>query len=469
MLPIEGQPILTAAQMRVAEAAAAPTPDAMYALMERAGAGVAEAVRRLAAGAEVLVLCGPGNNGGDGYVAARVLREAGHAVRVAALGEPRSALAVAARRRWTGVVEPLVDAAPAPVLVDALFGTGLTRPLDKTVAAAFGRLLDAANLSIAIDLPSHVDTDTGAVFNDEAIGRTALTFALGALKPSHLLMPAALYCGQTRVIGLSLAVEAEIRTATPPCFLIPRATDHKFSRGLVIVIAGTMPGAARLAAEAAAHGGAGYVTLLGDEDRAAAPHAIVRHAWSPEALHRALEGKENIALIVGPGLGRDDVGRDRLGAAISAGQTMVIDGDALHLLDARTFATFHARDDDAVVLTPHEGEFRALFGGWRGSKIDAAREAARRAGATVVFKGPDTVIATRNGEIVVFPTASRWLSTAGSGDVLSGAIAAAIVNVAVGDAAAAGVWMHAEAARRLGGAFLADDLAGELSAVRSSL
>ncbi|MBN8807488.1 MAG: NAD(P)H-hydrate epimerase [Sphingomonas sp.] len=470
MIPIDGQPILTAAQVRAAEARAIAAGTSVETLMERAGTGVAEAVRRLAAGSAVQILCGPGNNGGDGYVAARVLRANGVEVRVAATGEPKSAAASAACAAWDGPVAALADAEPAPVMVDALFGTGLSRAPDAATAAALGTAIAAARLSIAVDLPSRVDTDTGAVFAEEQIGAVDVTLALGAVKPSHLLMPAAPYGGEVRVIDLGLTLDDPIaHVMARPGFLRPQVDDHKYSRGLVVVIGGGMPGAARLAAAAAAHGGAGYVTLLGDDDADAVPHAIVGRPWSSHALRDVIHGKRNNVVVVGPGLGRDETARERLAAAIASGERLVVDGDALHLLDDTAFAAFAARDDDDVVLTPHAGEFQALFGDWRGSKIDAALAAAKRAGATVVFKGPDTVVATRHGEAFVSADRRRWLSTAGTGDVLAGTVAAAMVSIAIGDPAAAAVWMHAEAARRLGGAFLADDLARELSPVRAAL
>lgn len=474
MTRLDGQPILTAAQMRAAEQRVIDGGISVQELMERAGAGVAEAVRRFGAGAPVLVLCGPGNNGGDGYVAARVLHEQGVDVRVAALCDPKSDAAIEARRRWGAPVEALGDAAQAPVVVDALFGTGLTRALDDESAYGLGRLIDGARLSIAVDLPSHVATDDGRLFNADKIGPVDLTLALGALKPSHLLMPAGEYCGQVHVLDIGLDrlwsdddPDRAIVNARPQ-FLLPDADSHKYSRGLVAVIAGAMPGAARLAAAAAAHAGAGYVLLLGDAATDAPPHAIVRKAWSRDALARAIDGKNNAVVVVGPGLGRDAEARVRLDAAVELGERLVIDGDALHLLEERHFDRFKALTDEffQVVLTPHAGEFRALFGDLPGSKIDAARVAAKRCGATVVYKGPDTIIAPPDSDVLVAPHASKWLSTAGSGDVLAGAVAAAIANFPVGDEGAAGVWMHSEAARRLGGSFIADDLVKMLSKVR---
>jgi hydroxyethylthiazole kinase-like uncharacterized protein yjeF len=454
MIPVEGQPILTAAEMRAAEEHAAPTPDAMYALMERAGAGVAEAVRRLAAGAEVLVLCGPGNNGGDGYVAATALASNGHPVRVAATGEPRTDSARRARAAWTGPVVPLDRAAPAPILVDALFGTGLTRPLDRAVTGPLNNLTEVARLRIAVDLPSGVASDDGAVPSEPP--RFDLTLALGALKPAHLLQPAARHAGQVRLLDIGVPVASRVAALARPMLPEPGPDAHKFTRGLVAVVSGAMPGAAALAAEAASRAGAGYVLLLGDA--AAGPHAIVRRHWSTDALADPHIG----AVVIGPGLGRDEAARDRFAVAYNSDHPLVIDGDALRLLDpdrARTAPT---------ILTPHAGEFDHLFGPGEGGKIARTQAAARRSGAVVVFKGADTVVAAPDGRAVVAGSPSHWLSTAGTGDVLAGSCGAMLASgLDPFDAATAAVWLHGEAARRLGPAFLADDLARALSAARA--
>ena len=466
MIGIEGQPILTAAQMRAAEERAAPTLDAMYALVERAGAGVADAVRRLAVGAETLILCGPGNNGGDGYVAARVLCEWGHPVRVAALAEPRTDLASRARDCWTGPVEALADAAPAPVVVDALFGTGLDRPLDTVAASLLRRFVQQARLSIAVDLPSGVATDDAALLS--APPQFDLTLALGALKPAHVVQPAAEVCGAVRLIDIGLpSVDSPVATLASPDLTAPGPADHKYTRGLAIVIGGAMPGATSLAITAAMRAGAGYGLLLADQPGPDLPHAVVQRRWSSDALALAIAGKETATVVIGPGLGRDDEARAKLEAAIACGRPLLIDGDALHLLTTDHFARFSAAPDRRIVLTPHAGEFAAMFGKPTGSKIELARAAARRAGATVVFKGPDTVIAHPKGGARVLTGASSWLSTAGTGDVLAGAIAG--VWQATSDPAAAGVWLHAEAARRCGASFIADDLVDALAPARASL
>ncbi|QBM75338.1 NAD(P)H-hydrate dehydratase [Sphingomonas sp. AAP5] len=474
MIRSDGQPIVGAEAMRAVEQRAIDAGTSVEALMERAGAAVAEAVRRLAGGAPVLLLCGPGNNGGDGYVAARLLKANGLDVRLAALSAPKTEAAKAARAGWDGPVEDFAalapDASHGAVLVDALFGTGLTRPLAAETAALLATLTRHSHLAITLDVPSGVDTDTGAILGEAEIPPFALTLALGALKPAHVLQRSAALCGTVRVLDIGLdATASHDWTLARPKLAQPTPAMHKYSRGLVVVIGGTMPGAAALAASAAMHVGAGYTALLGAAPDM--PHALVQRAWSPEALAATLDGKkhETTAIIVGPGLGKGADAAEKLEHALASGYRLVIDGDALHQLDAAMFDRIKARDADApVILTPHAGEFHAVFGAYTGSKIDAARASAARSGAIVVFKGPDTVIAYPDGRTRTATHANPWLSTAGTGDVLAGTIGAMLASSAL-HPVEAGVWLHAEAARRLGAAFLADDLAAELSKVRGAL
>ncbi|MCP8892867.1 NAD(P)H-hydrate dehydratase [Sphingomonas faeni] len=494
MIRIEGQSILTAAEMRAAEDAVIAGGVTVEALMDRAGTAIAHAVRRLAGTNEVLILCGPGNNGGDGYVAARVLAEMGVAVRVAALSEPRTSAAKSARAGWSGPIETLAEAKPAPILVDALFGTGLTRSLDaeptptpssspadagaqlnskgspdgllwapasageRSVVGRLHALASAAHLSIAIDLPSGFATDSEEALSTPPV--FDLTLALGAVKPAHLLQPAARYCGQIRLldIGVPSASQAEVLRA--PSLPSPGPDSHKYTRGMVAVIAGTMSGASDLAALAAMRAGAGYVTLLGDSE--GSPHALVRAPFSAQALANDRIG----ALVIGPGLGRDDVAKARLEAALDSGHPLIIDGDALRLIEPKRIKALKV----PVILTPHAGEFDALFGKSDGDKITRARDAATRANAVVVFKGADTVIAAPDGRVRIAQGSSDWLSTAGTGDVLAGAIGAMLAaRLDPLDAACAGVWLHGDAARRLGRAFIADDLAEALRSARAAL
>lgn len=463
MTSLAGKPLLTAAEMRAAEEAAIVRGATVQGLMDRAGREVAEMVRRLGSGNDVLVLCGPGNNGGDGYVAAAALHEAGVPVRVAASAEPRTDAAKHARARWNGEVETLDRAAPAPILVDALFGTGLSRALDEAIVADLVRLRNRARLAIAVDLPSGVATDDGAVLN--RIPAFDLTLALGAAKPSHLLYPAAGHCGTVRVLDIGVTVSSNAAILGEPRLPAPGPDSHKYTRGMVAIIGGEMPGAAELAALAAMRAGAGYVLLLAD-GTAGDPHAIVRRRFAAEALNDTRIG----AVVIGVGLGRGAVAGTRLDLALASSRPLVIDGDALHLLDEHRLARLRAHAAP-VVLTPHAGEFDALFGKDDGSKIDRARAAVASIGAIIVFKGADTVIAAPDGQVRVAQGASRWLSTAGTGDVLAGAIGAMLAarpGSAI-DAAGAGVWLHGAAAARLGAAFIADDLAEALSAARATL
>lgn len=463
MTPLDGHPILTAAQMRDAEEA---TGESTATLMHRAGAAIAAAIGRLAAAREVLILCGPGNNGGDGYVAATLLAAAGIAVRVAALADSTSPAACRARDGWTGAVQDVAEAAPAAILVDALFGTGLSRPLDQRVADRLHELHASAQLSIAIDLPSGVATDDGAVLTRPP--RFDVTLALGAAKPSHLLQPAARFCGAVRLLDIGITAGGQVRALSAPARRDPGPDDHKYTRGMVTIVPGAMAGAADLASIAAMRSGAGYVLLL--TDAPGAPHAIVRRRWSPAALDDARIG----AVLIGPGLGRDDQATHRLDAVLAAGRPLVIDGDALHLVTIDRLAIIK----EPVILTPHSGEFDTLFGAFDAdnstskiaSKIERTRDAAGCANAIVVHKGADTVIAAPDGRVVIAGDASDWLSTAGTGDVLAGTIAAMLAGDGDAfEAACAGVWLHAAAARRCGKAFIADDLAAALTPARAAL
>ena len=455
------RPILTAAETRAAEDAVVAAGTSVEVLMERAGAAVAEAAWRFSGGRPALILCGPGNNGGDGYVAARLLAGRGLDVRVAATGEPRTPAAIAARAGWSGPIATLADVAAAPVLIDALFGTGLARPLDRAVAAALIRLVGEAHFSIAVDLPSGVATDDGALLGE--VPRFQLTLALGALKPGHRLQPAASRCGEVRIADIGLSASSSTCEVARPHLPPPTPADHKYTRGYVAVVGGPMRGAAMLAASAAQRAGAGYVLLAGEGEGGA--FALVRRAPSDSKAFRDMLGDERIgALVVGPGLGRDEEARSKLDIALCAGRPLVLDADALVLLADKGPAPLQGLRQ-IPLLTPHEGEFARLFGPLPGSKLDRARQAARQAQAVVLLKGADSVVARPDGRAAIAPPAPPWLASAGTGDVLAG-IAGAMVarGLAPFEAAQAALWLHAEAARRAGPGLIADDLVQHLSA-----
>lgn len=457
---MSGAPILTAAQMRDAEQAAFDKGVDPYALMETAGAAAAEIIWRAGHRRDTLVLCGPGNNGGDGYVIARLLRERGVPVRVAALGESRTESARRARAAWDRPVEDFRGAKRATQLVDALFGTGLARGLDADVAGRLGALAEAATTSYAIDLPSGVETDGGALLSP--VPRFDVCIALGAYKPAHLLHPAAGRIGRLVLADLGIAVASAVRRLEAPALRAPDADAHKYTRGLVAIIGGGMPGASMLAAVAAAHSGAGSVRRFADDMPAAGPYAIIiRRVERPEEIAEQLKDGRIGALLVGPGLGLDAEAVARLGVALAAGRPLVLDADALTLIGRDDALAIPA----GAILTPHEGEFQRLFGELPGSKIERAVAAARGSGAVVVYKGADTVIAAPDGQARVTDSASPWLSTAGTGDVLAGLAAGRLA--VTGDpfrAACEAVWLHGEAARRCGAAFIADDLLRALPA-----
>ncbi len=452
MIP-PGAPIVTAAQMRAAEELAFRREPQLD-VMERAGAAVARTVARFAHGAPILVLAGPGNNGGDAYVAARLLKAAGHDVAVAASGEPGTPAAREMHARWGGELASLYQARPRPILVDGLFGTGLSRPLERGIAPVLAELVAAARFSLAIDLPSGLDTDTGADLG--APKGISATLALGALKPAHVLDKGLERCGHVLLADIGIPVESQWRSVARPRLAAPGARAHKYSRGLVVVVEGAMPGAARLAAHAAMAGGAGYTVLACADDSAGGPDALVRQRISGgEDLADFLTESRIGALVVGPGLGRDRRAEGLLKAALGANLPLVLDGDALTLL-GKSASAWLQRRTAATWLTPHSGEFDRMFEG-EGDKITRTLAAAAETRTTVLHKGADTVIATPRGEVRVLAQASSWLSTAGTGDVLAGALAA---QVATGnkEAAQGAVWLHARTAALAGPAFIADAL-----------
>jgi len=440
-----GRPILTAEAMRVAEQAVIDAGTSVEQLMERAGAALAEAAYRFAGPLPVLVLTGPGNNGGDGYVAARHLDERGVQVRVAALAEPKSHAARAARSDWSGEVEPLNgDTAPAPLIIDALFGTGLRRGLEDAAAQQLSRLCSAAMVKVACDLPSGLESDTGAELSP--VPELDLTVTFGALKPAHRLFPAMHKCGRVVLADIDVPADTQWHEIGAPELPPLKLGGHKYDRGLVHLLAGKMPGAIALAATAAARAGAGYVRVSTSRSIDGIPAAVVQTDTA------AVNDPRIGCLLVGPGMG--DIPQV-LTLALTAHAPKVIDADAItHLGEPERL-----RGQDAV-LTPHEGEFRRLFGEIEGPKPERALEAARRSGAVIVYKGPDTIVAAPDGRLGFAPPAPAWLATAGTGDVLAGLVAALRARGLPGfEAACAAVWLHGRAAEIAGRQMIADDLA----------
>lgn len=449
--------ILTVAQMRAAEDALIAGGTSVHELMQRAGRGAADYVWRVAAGRPVTVLCGPGNNGGDGYVIAEAIRERGGEVVVVAAMDPATDAARTARGLFGGKVRGPANLPHGELLVDCLFGSGLTRPLSTEHLGLLQTLCASHRHRIAIDLPSGIDSDRGLLLNS-GLPRFDLTIALGAWKFAHLLMPASAMMGAQKLVGIGVSdIEGAARRIARPRFVPPAPTDHKYTRGLLAVVGGVMPGAAVLAATAAQGAGAGYVKLFADFAPGPVPADLVVEIGR---LFDVLTDDRNRAILVGPGLGRGGTARERLAVALADPVPVVLDADALVLLAPRQLAERTA----PVIATPHEGELAALERAFdcdgAGSKVERAVALARASGMTIVAKGPDTVIAGPEGAVACASRASAWLSTAGTGDVLAGAIAS---RLAAGSdpmsAATDGVWLHGEAARLCTGPFTALDLA----------
>jgi hydroxyethylthiazole kinase-like uncharacterized protein yjeF len=440
-----GRPILTADAMRAAEQTAIDGGTSVQQLMERAGTALAEAVYRFGGPMPALVLCGPGNNGGDGYVAARHLVQRGVEVRVAALSEPNSDAAKWARSQWRGDIGSLDgETRPAPLVIDALFGTGLKRGLGEHAAQQLSRVCNSAIARVACDLPSGVETDSGAELSDVPAFDMTVTF--GALKPAHLLHPAMHKCG--RLVLADIGIEASIQwhEVGPPELPALEPDGHKYDRGLVQALAGKMPGAIALAAKSAARAGAGYVKVTTSRSIDGLPSAIVQTDTAE------INDPRIGCLLVGPGMG--DIPQV-LTLALTSRAPKVVDADAIaHAGEPERF-----KGQDAI-LTPHEGEFRKLFGNLPGTKADRALDSARRSGAVVIYKGSDTLIASPDGRLGFRPPAPAWLASAGTGDVLAGLTAAMRARgLPAFEAACAAVWLHGRAAEIAGPQMIADDLA----------
>ena len=456
--------LLTPDQMTRADALAPRRGVSGATLMEHAGRAVYRAIRRRFSPCRVLVLAGPGNNGGDGYVAARLLQQAGWPVRVARLAPLRPGSdAEAAAFHWHGPEASFAagEAARADLVVDAIFGAGLTRDVDGLAAQA----LQAARRIVAVDVPSGVDGATGRVRGYAP--RATLTVTFVRRKPGHLLLPGRDLCGETVLadIGMPAGIIDEVASSTfenhPDLWRVPQpgVQSHKYSRGHVTVLGGDiMTGAARLAANAARHAGAGLVTIaaLGSADvyRNGPPGLLVNEA----PVHELLEDTRRTVWVCGPGLG-PAAARSALPALIAAERQVVADADAF---------TACAGDPDrlrgATVMTPHAGEFARVFGDPGPDRVAAVRAAAARTDGVVLLKGADTIIADPTGRVAINASAPPWLATAGSGDVLAGIIAGLLAQgMPAWDAAAAGVWLHGRAAMHAGAGLVAEDLVPALT------
>ena len=465
-------PILFTAQKRAADRAAVAAGVTEATLMRRAGEAAAAAIIARFAPQPTLVLCGPGGNGGDGCVVARRLAQAGWPVTVGrgARAEPTSAAAEHARA-WTGPMRPLsAGCEGATLVVDALFGAGLARPLTAEIARTLHAVQASGAAVAAIDVPTGVNADTGRA--QPATLRAALTVTFGALSPAHVLQPARGLCGDVVVADIGLAPPAggALHENTPALwedrFPWPATDAHKMQRGRLIVVGGDprSTGASRLSARAGLRIGAGLVTLCCPEDAlaiyAATLEAVMVRPFETDAELLDL-AEDSDACIIGPGAGVDEETAANLLALAQTGAALVVDADALTVFRDDAESLFSALDRDDV-LTPHPGEFERIFPGLlhkAPDRIAAAREASKRAGAVLLLKGADTVIAAPDGRAAVNTNAAPWLATAGSGDVLAGFIGGLLAQgMDSFEAACAAAWIHAEAGRDFGPGLISEDL-----------
>lgn len=447
--------ILTAAQMVAAEGALIARGVSVDALMQRAGQGAAQWVWRIAAGRSVTVLCGPGNNGGDGYVIAQTLHQRGLKIRLIAPIPPRTAAARKAASLWEGETFRTANGLSGDIFVDCLFGSGLNRPLSDDHVAMIAQLAKAHEFRIAIDLPSGVETDSGELLGP--VLQYQLTLALGAWKFAHWRMPAMACMGARRLVPIGVAPQpGAAEVVMRPALSEPGPGAHKYTRGLLAIIGGAMPGAALLAAEAAMRSGAGYGKLLSDHSHPAVPAGLV---VDEAPLDDALSDKRIDALLVGPGLGGDEDALARLQFVLARDRPTVLDGDALVLLSPPMVAN----RSQPIIATPHEGELAELCANFAvpdGGKLEQARALAKASGMIIAAKGPDTILCAPEGRTALCSDSPSWLSIAGSGDCLAGITASRLAAGAAPFAAACeGAWLHGEAARIAGPAFTADELA----------
>src|SRR5215467_4404019 len=490
--------LLTTAEMGEADRLAMAGGIGGMTLMENAGRAVADRVAaNHAIGASVVVVAGPGNNGGDGFVAARLLAQQGYDVRVLLVGgrDRLKGDAALAAQRWSDPMEPaapeVLSAPDKPVaaIVDALFGAGLDRPVEGVAHAMIMAMNTSRARIYAVDLPSGVNGTSGAVMGMAVEAAETITFF--RRKPGHVLLLGKLHCGTISVadIGIPASTLATIKPQTflnePPLwrvqFPVPRPDGHKYSRGHAVVLSGGMAstGAARMAARGALRAGAGLVTI-------ASPREALRinAAASLAVMVRAVDGAREFAaflsdarrnvVVLGPGGGVGQLMRELVGMALSGERAVVLDADALTSFaeePQKLIAAIRAREGQATVLTPHEGEFKTLFTAVddvpaSGSKLVRARAAAACTRAVVLLKGSDTVVASPDGRAAITANAPPWLATAGAGDVLAGFVAGLLAQrMPVFEAAAAAVWLHGEAGTRAGPGLIAEDLPESLPQV----
>ena len=467
-------------------------------LMENAGTAVAETVAaRRAPGSRVVVVAGPGNNGGDGFVAARLLAARGYKSDVLLVGEPNCLKgdAALAAKKWSGSIAPAEPAGldRADIIVDALFGAGLDRQVEGLARSMIGAMNAHAAPVVAVDLPSGINGTSGAVMGVAVKAAHTVTFF--RKKPGHLLLPGRLHCGTVSVadIGIPAAVLERIAPHTfengpalwRASFPVPRHGGHKYDRGHAVVVSGPSwsTGAARLAARGALRAGAGLVTIASPREALAVNATtslavMVRPVDGAAELATFLADRRLNALAIGPGIGVNEETCELVLTTLAGDRAVVLDADAITSFakaPRRLAEALKARTGKATILTPHEGEFSRYFSNLDertkvGSKLKRARLAAEMTGATVLLKGADTVVAAADGRASIAGNAPAYLATAGAGDVLTGIATGLLAQgVPAFEAASAATWLHGQAATAFGPGLISEDLPDMLPRVYHAL
>jgi ADP-dependent NAD(P)H-hydrate dehydratase / NAD(P)H-hydrate epimerase len=479
--------LLTAEESRVADKSAMESGTSGETLMENAGKAIVDLITQEHKPCSLLVVCGTGNNGGDGFVAARMLKDKGWQVTLASVGDVEEIKGDAkiARNKWNmagGATRTFSKdlLKESNLVVDALFGTGLTRDAEGAYKDAITAINESKLPVISIDMPSGIHADSGAIMGTAIRANHTVTFVRP--KPGHVLLPGKAYTGELHVydIGISgdkvkpnhfLNAPSLWRQVLPS----PRPDSNKYSRGHSIVMGGgmTSTGAGRMAAMAALRAGSGLVSIV-SEQQALPIYAMTMTAVMtkqvdtlPE-LDKLLEDKRITAVLIGPGGGVTEKTREQTLQILKSKKPTVIDADALTIFQFNTKPMF-AAIGGPTVLTPHEGEFERLFS-VKGSKTERAKEAAKQSGAVIVLKGNDTVIASPDGRLSINANAPVWLATAGSGDVLAGIITGLMAQgMPAFEAACAGTWIQGEVANRFGPGLIAEDLNATMPSTLKSL
>lgn len=476
--------LLTCSEMYEADRRSHAAGISGFVLMARAGQGVAAEICARFEPRLTVVLCGPGQNGGDGFVIAKALQDQGWPVKLALFGQVCQLKDEAAHyaAKWRDPILPMdVDVlSGAQLVVDAVLGAGLARPLKGMIADVVTALQDRSIPVVAVDMPSGVCGDTGQVLGVGVQADLTVTFARA--KPGHYLYPGRGYCGRLKVIDIGItepiiaAAAGTIRLNQPSlwrdAFILPKPEDHKYRRGHALILAGDqMTGAARLAARAARRVGSGLLTLCADRSvlpiyMSDSPGIIVREREDFTAL---LADSRHTAILLGPGLGVGEATRKAVLGTLKMRRATVLDADALTSFADDPSTLFFAAHEQTV-LTPHQGEFDRVFGVSDAAKLARVKDAAYRASAVIVLKGADTIIAAPNGQVAINANAPPYLATAGSGDVLAGLITGLLAQkMPVFEAAAAAVWLQGAAAARFGPGLIAEDLPEQIPDLLSDI